>query len=122
MDEGTYLSFVSGSPFVHAMCKNSGWLISVCPRACRRYDQCHACVLHVWFHPNVISGGKAGSNGVDADELAAFMRNIDLDLSPAEAMLVGVDRQKDCLKRKHCTIQRFHLSPAVHMVFVGRNG
>lgn len=35
------------------------------------------------------TGDKGGECGMDADELAAFMRSLDLDLNPAEAMLVS---------------------------------
>ncbi|CAM9438921.1 unnamed protein product, partial [Ectocarpus sp. 13 AM-2016] len=34
------------------------------------------------------TGDGAGNHGLDVDELAAFMRNLDFELSPAEAMLV----------------------------------
>eukprot|EP00752_Nemacystus_decipiens_P003652 g3366.t1 len=34
------------------------------------------------------TGVGSGNRGLDVDELAAFMRNLDLDLSPSEAMLV----------------------------------
>lgn len=37
----------------------------------------------------VIGGDRDGNNGLDADELAAFMRHLDLDLSLGEAMLAS---------------------------------
>lgn len=54
------------------------------------------CTWSSWFRiPRIVivlrlhTGVSAGNRGLDVDELAAFMRNLDLDLSPSEAMLVS---------------------------------
>lgn len=56
-----------------------GLNIELVPNATGR--DCACCLLR--------AGVGAGNRGLDVDELAAFMRNLDLDLSPSEAMLVG---------------------------------
>lgn len=61
------------------------------------------------------TGVGAGNRGLDVDELAAFMRNLGLDISPSEAMLVSQPRENNRSRDAHTVFRGFQSQiPGVH--------